>query len=144
MWKLCSSFWFHPSKCEMETLMVLGKMLLEGFDPLVPSIQRKNAFLEETQAMSVFYLKQILISLGFFWFTDIHVCQKALLRGGLFMFCSQTFTSVKEHSSEEASSNFVLKHSCFPVLFTNIHLCQKALLRGVFFICGDQNHSSEK
>ena len=80
----------------------------------------------------------------FFWFTDIHVCQKALLRGGLFMFCSQTFTSVKEHSSEEASSNFVLKHSCFPVLFTNIHLCQKALLRGVFFICGDQNHSSEE
>ena len=120
MWKLCSSFWFHPSKCEMETLMVLGKMLLEGFDPLVPSIQRKIAFLEETQAMSGFYLKQILISLVFlvhrhscvskstperrllhFLFTNIHLCQRALLRGSFFKFCSQAFMF----------SCFVHKHS---------------------------------
>ena len=101
--------------------MVLGKMLLEGFDPLVPSIQRKNAFLEETQAMSGFYLKQILISLGFFG-SQTFMCV-ALLRGGFFIFCSQAFTCVKEHSSEEASSNFVLRHSCLQALFANIHLC---------------------
>ena len=41
---------------ECQTLMALGKMLREGFDPSAPGeiYERKNAFVEETEARSGF------------------------------------------------------------------------------------------
>ena len=43
--------------CRMPTLMALGKMLREGFDPSAPGeiYERKNAFLEDTEARSFFF-----------------------------------------------------------------------------------------
>ena len=65
--------------------MALGKMLREGFDPSAPGeiYERKNAFVEETEARSGFCLKQSLMSQGVFctllsdvylvWSTYIHL-----------------------------------------------------------------------
>ena len=78
----------------MPTLMALGKMLREGFDPSAPAeiYERKNAFVEGTEARSGFCLKQSLMSQGVFlhfsvmftlvWSTYIHLYLKAILRAG--------------------------------------------------------------
>ena len=89
----------------MPTLMALGKMLREGFDPSAPGeiYERKNAFVEETEARSGFCLKQSLPCLVhihsfvirstlqrsdaqcFFAHIYIHLCLKAILRADNFI-----------------------------------------------------------
>ena len=91
--------------CRMPTLMALGKMLREGFDPSAPGEihEGKNAFVEETEARSGFCLKQSLPCLVhihsfvirstlqrsdaqcFFAHIYIHLCLKAILRADNFI-----------------------------------------------------------
>ena len=79
--------------CRMPTLMALGKMLREGFDPSAPGeiYERKNAFVEETEARSGFCLKQSLMSQGVF----VHFSVMFTLFG------PHTFICDQKHSSEE-------------------------------------------
>ena len=99
--------------CRMPTLMALGKMLREGFDPSAPAeiYKRKNAFLEDTEARSGFCLKQSLMSQG------------------VFVHSSVMFTLFGPHTS------FVIRSApqrsdaqCF-FAHIYIHLCLKAILR---------------
>ena len=75
----------------MPTLMALGKMLREGFDPSAPAEIRKNAFVEETEARFGFCLKQSLMSQGVF----VHSLVMFTLFGPHAFICDQ------KHSSEE-------------------------------------------
>ena len=77
--------------CRMPTLMALGKMLREGFDPSAPAEIRKNAFVEETEARFGFCLKQSLMSQGVF----VHSLVMFTLFGPHAFICDQ------KHSSEE-------------------------------------------
>ena len=94
----------------MPTLMALGKMLREGFDPSAPAeiYERKNAFVEETEARSGFCLKQSLMSQGVFVHSSVMFT----------LFGPHTFICDQKHSSEESCSVF------FAHIY--IHLCLKA------------------
>ena len=81
------------SSCRMPTLMALGKVLREGFDPSAPAeiYERKNAFLEDTEARSGFCLKQSLMSQGVFVHSSVMFT----------LFGPHTFICDQKHSSEE-------------------------------------------
>ena len=86
----------------MPTLMALGKMLREGFDPSAPGeiYERKNAFVEETEARSGFCLKQSLMSQGVFVHSSVMFT----------LFGPHTFICDQKHSSEESCSVFFCSH----------------------------------
>ena len=81
------------ASCRMPTLMALGKMLREGFDPSAPGeiYERKNAFLEDTEARSGFCLKHSLMSQGVFVHSSVMFT----------LFGPHTFICDPKHSSEE-------------------------------------------
>jgi hypothetical protein len=65
----------------------------EGFDPSAPAeiYERKNAFLEDTEARSGFCLKQSLMSQGVFVHSSVMFT----------LFGPHTFICDQKHSSEE-------------------------------------------
>ena len=114
--------------CRMPTLMALGKMLREGFDPSAPAeiYERENAFLEE--AKSGFSVKQNLMSQCVCVHINSFVSKNIPQRGDAQCIFHHIDSFVSNGAPQRSDVQFFGSTN-----ISNIHLFRKALLRGVMF-----------